>query len=173
MGRKKKKEEGYNVNLTGSWRHQQHDIVCHLRCKSFIFEVGDNSFGNTDGCNASYWFVHNFLDVSVTSWMCWMAGLLFIIFYLFFLYIFLIIYCVLTLKSELFLGYVQTGSNISIQKTYAYRINFKLSPNLQSRMCNDVHKWNNTVVLRPVTCDQYVTLNMCIYSLRSFFFFSV
>ena len=56
----KKKGEGYSVNLKGSWRHQQHDIVCQLRCVSFVFEKGDNSFGNTDVCSARCWFFFSF-----------------------------------------------------------------------------------------------------------------
>jgi hypothetical protein len=52
------------------------------------------------------------------------------------LYIFLTVYCLLSLKSELFLGYVQTGLNILIHNTNTYGFNFKLSPNVQSRTCN-------------------------------------
>jgi hypothetical protein len=46
-----------SVNLKGSWRHQQHDIVCQLRWVSIIFERGGNSFFNTDCCIDNYWFM--------------------------------------------------------------------------------------------------------------------
>jgi hypothetical protein len=70
---------------------------------SLVFEIGCNSFGNTDICSACYSFVLHFLGISVTSLRCWKAGPLFIIFNLF-LYIFLIVYFVIYLKIRTIFG---------------------------------------------------------------------
>lgn len=102
-----------------------------------------------------------------------LEGVGWLVYYLLFLFLFFVYFSdnILRITSE-----VRTVFGIRANRikqfntnTYAYRMNFKLSPNLQSRMCNDVHKRNNTIMLRPITCNQYVTLNMCIYSVCSFF----
>jgi hypothetical protein len=99
----KKKGEGYSVNLKGSWRHQQHDIVCQFRWVSFVCEIGDNSVGNADVCSARCWFLLHSVDVPMTS-LRWFIFIYYLLCLIYFVYILSDIILLIIFKVIIILG---------------------------------------------------------------------